>query len=704
MVIIALFAFFLFVLGILCLGYILYSKGYENDKLPLSFHVGASYFTGLALWIAILRACDFVLHDVNISLWITLLVSSIILACFRHTVFLLLKKLVKNKTTIYALVMLGILCPFLLVYWLPPTTNPEDVNQLIGSLHSGRYVGLSNYILSCNFIPVLGQNIGQSLLVASVGSFLLDYPFLYLFLFLLSSTFFLALFIYGFIYSISARVSTSFWSSFIFMVANSSFSFAHVMSIDSGSPFLLNGYTDTLLGTFIVIMLILLFVARESIILKTKGRILFLAVLLNASFISSPQNIILFSSALFLTTFYFIIKEKTFKFKPIWAVFLLVTLISVPEGGMLTPSKMQNVIPLVGMQSVGNSQAGIRLNPWVPFYITIKSGWEDGNDQTRWFRGEGLFTVYKDAHRHISERIYFYEQTIFMGLRNLFFPTFGIAVLFLLLRNKDLYKGEIQHFKMLKAIYTLGAFFLACGVIISYPVMVNSYKLELARFLIPGITIGLLCFILSLTFSIKLGLKNLKIILLILGGISTLGPISNSVSRVVTHIAVFTDLPFKQLVSSGEPVYDELCIAPSKTALARKKGTEKIQNLSLIPLPAITPTNSYIFDLTDPSSENSVLSSVGVLISSSGLYNPGYLELELQSVGGIIYKNKISSRNVKENQYNTFELDPREYVSAELSSVEPGNIVPWSSSNKVCLALKYEHKTVFTSGCPKPDD
>jgi hypothetical protein len=700
MIILALTTICFFLCFVLILGYVISSRGYNHDGNPVSLQIGMAYFFGIASWIGILRIVSLFVTDAGVSILITLAFTFTFLFYYRDICKIFIKTFISKRKIFHIFFVFLTLSPFVLIYWLPLTLTPDDVNALLGSLHSGRYVALSNYILACDFVPIIGQNIGQSLLVASISYLSLNFPFLYLFVFLLFSVGFLSLFIYGLIYKVSGSVNVSIFSSLVFMMGNSALSFAHVMTIDSGSPFLLNGYTDTLLGVFVVIMLGLFFVLPD-VTFKNKWTLLLIGLLLNVSFISAPQNIVIFSIILFLCTSYLAFRDKVINFKALWLVLLLSFCISIPEGGMLTPGVMQQTIPLVGVQSVKNSQTGIRFDPWIPFYITVNSNWPEGSDQTRWFGGQGIFTVHKDTSRYFSEIIYYYEQTLFMGLRNLFFPIFGVFILFFLYKKKVRYKWDVQDFVPVQSLVSIGVLSLILGFTISYPIILNSYKLELSRFLIPGITIGLLCFVLAIGLIYRHENSKLKYFLLILGVISIVGPISNSFNRVYVHLSDYKKLPFHNLLDPGEAVYDNMCTLPSKSAENRKISTEKVILLGLAPLAKITLGKHLVLDIKSGENVGKGLISLGILLSDSGLHNPGFLELQLKDEFDNDYRKNIPSRNIKENQYNFFDLEPVNYVSARLTSLQPGHIVPWSARGDVCLALNYDGHIDYTHGCPK---
>jgi hypothetical protein len=701
-VVISLLLVSLFTLFVLVLGYTVSNKGYDFSGSPLSYKVGVSYFFGIASWIAILRIISFLVVDVSLSILITLVLTSIFIIYNRVFAFGFLKSIANKKSYLCMSILVVSFSPFLLLYWLPLTLTPDDVNALIGSLHSGRYVALSNYILSCDFVPVIGQNIGQSLLVASVSYLFESLPFIYLFTFLLFSIIFLSLLVYGLSYQISNNVKTSMLSSVVFMMGNCSLSFAHVMSIDSGSPFLLNGYTDTLIGVFVVIMMLNIIVAG-GINFNNKWRLLLVCLLFVVSFICAPQNIVVFSMALCFLTLFFIIRDRVLKYKSLWSILILSFIIGVPMGGMLTPSNMQQPIPLVGVQSVKNSQSGIRLDPWVPFYITINSNWPEGTDQTRWFGGQGVFTFHKNSKHHFSEVIYYYEQTFFMGLRNLFFPMAGLFLLALFgYYYKQIGSNSTNNVdvKSIESLSVLGSLFLVFGFVISYPIILNSYKLELSRFLIPGITLGLLALVTVLSLSYRYLSNKLHVLLILLCCISFVGPLSNSFNRVCQHFSEIERLPIKAMLSAGEPIYDNMCLLPSQTAVNRTVATAKVLSLGLAPLDKITLGKNLELDLFSVETMGKKLSSLGVLVSSSGLYNPGYLKLTVEDEFGGFYEVRLSSLDTKENQYNVFELKPGFYVSAKLTSTMPGHIVPWSSNGSVCLAKNFEGAIVYTEGCP----
>ena len=368
---------------------------------------------------------------------------------------------------------------------------------------------------------------------------------------------------------------------------------------------------------------------------------------------------------------------------------------------MLTPSSLKENIALPGVQSVGNSGKGLVLNPWLPFYITINSGWAEGNDQTRCFGGDGLFTHFKGNDHHYSEIIYFYEQTVLMGLRNLLFPILGCFLLYIFWRNKRVLESNSDVVN-LHTVSILGALFIAAGFIISYPFSLNGYKLELSRFLIPASTWGML------GLSIAIGLIYQTYSIWIKSGvilaalIAIVGPVSTLFVRDYEHIKNYDSLPFSQLYSPGLKIRDYMCGESSRKAQIIKQERQNILSSGLIPSAELVNGTSLDLGLTENINSKDKLKAVGILMGTSGLMNSGTGKLMLTESSGQELELEFNLMNLDDNRYNFFNFKPGFYKQASLTSELARGTIVWQKAGKACVVYRYESGESYTPGCPKP--
>ena len=169
---------------------------------------------------------------------------------------------------------------------------------------------------------------------------------------------------------IVSKSSIAFLIVVLIMFGNSALSFSHILVIDSGSPFGLSGYTDTLYGVFSVFFLFFL----HHYLNKKRGinlAVFFLVVLiLITNYLASPQNIILLSLLTLFITFYSFIYSKDYRMAIFWGLAILLTsIISIPMGGMLTPEFFQTNLEYYGLMSPSGNSSGLQVYPGYPYHF-----------------------------------------------------------------------------------------------------------------------------------------------------------------------------------------------------------------------------------------------------------------------------------------------------------------------------------------------
>ena len=132
------------------------------DKLkPLFF--GFSYFIGILFLIVTVRVFSFIFSNALIGLIFFASFSILTIFFYGSYLFNSFKNSIKIREFFYFIFSFIILFFVLLIYWLKDT-NINYIGAFIGSLHSVKYVNLAEYILQNNYIPIIGQNTGQSII------------------------------------------------------------------------------------------------------------------------------------------------------------------------------------------------------------------------------------------------------------------------------------------------------------------------------------------------------------------------------------------------------------------------------------------------------------------------------------------------------------------------------------------------------------
>jgi hypothetical protein len=382
---------------------------------------------------------------------------------------------------------------FLIIYWNNPISNAEDPHASVGTLHAVRYAWLSNFIGEFNFIPTIGQNSFQSILTFISGLIYGPAPFLYLFLWLCSSVFFLNIYIYGILSKIIHNKTGRVLGLIIFMMGQTAFSFTHVLTLDSGSPFLFTGYTDTITGIFSVLVFFKLYSVLNLKNKTNKKIVLIMLLIIFSNFLYAPQNIIFLTASVFLIlTLSYIKKNNKIKIGTIGSILLIAFLFMIPLGGMLTPSFFFTELSYSGILQIGSRY---EISPGIGFHYGWVGNWEFGLTNLTNF-AKNIYTPLLENIEFLNRLPWYLEQIIFTSIRVHFFTIIGLIFLYLYSHNLFLksYKTEkeLEATSLIKSMSIFGIFFFIVGFILIFPISLNDNKWAFTRFLIPAATIGLL--------------------------------------------------------------------------------------------------------------------------------------------------------------------------------------------------------------------
>ena len=479
--------------------------------------ISASYFIGVTLFLSIYRILAIVFSNAYIalmsSLFLALLISFLL---FMDKSFL--AKFINNYLKITnpknSLLIISLMIGFsfyIFLYWCEPNSNISNPFSTIGTLHSIRYSNISKFIFKNNIVPFLNQNYGQSLL-STIHLFLINKgSLLSLFSWLISSLLFLIFGIFGIFKYFKYSLINSILSTSIVMIGTSSISLVPTLIIDSGFPYIFNGYSDTIIsiGTFFIFLYWFLHNVNNNFFKPSFWSLLFLFILFTGWNIFAPQNIIVSVFLLFILLFNY--KLNSNKFKYLFTIFssvLLFAYIGSNMGGMLFRSKLnKHTSTIQGNMTIVAPEKKISIQPTQPYFIYGDSQWEPldrslGEDKPlkkslNTFISNPTFLKFVTLFYRI---LWLIETNLWIMLKVLGIPIFGLISLLYLSKNHTRYKYLIPYIK-----YSLIILFL--GILISYSFSVSSYKWELTRFLIPGVFLGMISisfFLFNFNFNRKL--------------------------------------------------------------------------------------------------------------------------------------------------------------------------------------------------------
>jgi hypothetical protein len=165
---------------------------------------------------------------------------------------------------------------------------------------------------------------------------------------------------------------------------------------------------------------------------------------------------------------------------------------SMPQGGMLTPSSLLSEIAYSGIMSPsGTDTKGLSVELGVPFNYGWFGSWYNGWRPNLTFSVEYIETG-QIKWPFIKKIVWNLEQIFLTSVRIHFFPMLGLFFMcFGLKKITGQYILRERRFK-LERIGFYGAALFLTGFIFCFFFSMNGYKWELSRFLIPGVTIGML--------------------------------------------------------------------------------------------------------------------------------------------------------------------------------------------------------------------
>lgn len=480
--------------GLFCvIGRMLLCKaGIDSDNS--CYTLASSYFVGMAVYLAILRTLTLVTGSYKIVFWSLLILTAVFAVITIYRRFYLW--LCKNAGLLAALVGLWIAHTFhALLYRLIDVERVSLSPYVgIGTIGSLRYAGIADYFVEQNYIPVLNQSYGQSVLASFSRLLGLNNLCFALTLWLAVSGAFLCLLLY----SIFRRYFSSGLSILLVCVVymgSVSLTLAPIRVVDSDYPLISSGYTDSVVGVAT------LFIYLEMIIqiLQHKRKLVFSHYLVTVCCVlywamSAPHNIcVLLGVGGFLMVYLLYKKEyvSALRGAVLGGVILVSCLLGILEGGMLTPSGLVDEVSIEGVMTVAGPDeeqtgGGIIIVPVMNYQFSNAPGVLGG-------LGVGLPYMEKmmdcavDALHQGEWYLLFYALAGLWwdSVRIMFWPLLGVLGIGLLAyhRRNDRETG----------FWAMAGFgTLAVGYVVDFFISLNSYKWALSRFAMPFYFLGML--------------------------------------------------------------------------------------------------------------------------------------------------------------------------------------------------------------------
>ncbi len=498
----------------------------QKKEYPVALRVGLSFFIGVPLYLVLYKFFGRILPNTQVAFFITFFLLALF-AAFGIRRALKLNTfpaiLFPATTIVSATTLLLALNIFVILHWTDmfsfPTILPSGganirLHQFVGSLHSGFYTNIATYVFESKNMPVLGMNHSQSLLASGIMFLGFNNPFLALATWLGVSIFYLAILGYGLFRYFNFRVFPAIMGAFILLCGNFSLSLSHVLTIDSGSPWILCGYTDTILsfGTLFSFLYIAYSTYKNNIpVFKS----LAVAGIIGASWNwFGPQNLVLMAPLAALLLLLILRKKiahpKSIRMIRFGVAYALFAVVGLTQGGMLTPHQfldnnnipgVHRVDPTVAISHFSFDQIylphffrGLGPNYWTPglnppsFTPTVLA------------LGEMNLGKIKDT---LANGIFLFEARLWTALRVAFFPILGLVMLGRLVykhrREKDQVSEDSEiKWNALNLFWWVTSIIFLGGFFITYIFIVGGMKWELSRFMILGHNLGQVAFILSI--------------------------------------------------------------------------------------------------------------------------------------------------------------------------------------------------------------
>lgn len=489
----------------------------SNPRHHILFKIGTGYMLGMSLFLASYRLLSTAFSNAFISLLITL--ALLLILCLSE-----LKRLSRQtlrKLNDVKFILLG-LCTFIplfeVLYWSAPVDL--QYGAMAGSLHTGMYAHIANFIYVNNFIPVLGKSYCQAIMATIPLFFGLNSPFLAINLWLSTTLIALIVSVYGFFLYLKPEKFTAAFSSAVVMCGNTALTLSVCTVLCYGTPIMRFGYIDSLyyMGTFLLFIHWLQhFYSNEHIHKPFVYSVYILA--LGVSWCLSGAETFVPALALTGAIFFYELltkKRNAPRLKRMLGLNILLLLsmvIGSTQGGFLAPKSLRD--PIKHSQQTG--QFSVDFYPLLPhnFGAIAHNGQRVNVAEDNPLPGEEYRSLeiiggesFSAAVLGIAEKIWSldrrsflkvvsevyknawkFENQVWLSLRVAFFPIFGLSLLGLWFRKKrsmsDQYDLQFQFWAASTVV------FLA-GWCIAFLLRIDHNKWDTTRFLTIGYFLGMI--------------------------------------------------------------------------------------------------------------------------------------------------------------------------------------------------------------------
>lgn len=379
---------------------------------------------------------------------------------------------------------------------------PLDLGQNVGSLHTGRYTLLGETIRQCSFVPIIRENLGQTIFSANIAEFW-PYSLVEIRSFIHLMTLLAILSIAsGAIRNIFPKISENIivLALIIFFYGTYSLSFAFTLVNDSGNPLGFVGYADTIYGLFLVLVIVLIYHLRANFsFLVITG---FFTLFMLQALVSAPQSLIIISFSL-ITVLVF--RPSPGSRKGVGRPFLLAGVLSlIIWGGAIgmlkvDSSSMNTNIPgTISLEFGGLTDliSTETLSPGLPYLV--------GNMLSLSEISPKIIDLAKDAQSYVSDPqrfIWTLEQIVLSTLRVTFWPFLGLLLASVIVL-RFAHRSRISEFNtpFLRDLVHFSLPLFSFGLAFSFFFSLPNRKWEMSRFLFPSLAFMMFLLVASIIF------------------------------------------------------------------------------------------------------------------------------------------------------------------------------------------------------------
>lgn len=523
---ISFFSALFIVFGIFVLFGIFKVKTLHEQKF---LKLGASYFVGLAVF---LNSWQILSKIIGLRFGIYVLTLAVIIVIIKKWNRYIYPELVGFKKEFRLLTLLILL--LLIVgtvkaltplpdYYLNNADKINPFSGLGGVGHSFRAANLSLYFVEKNYIPVLNQNVGQSLL-ASIQMFCgFINPQLSLILWLNVTLGMALVFSYGLLAIFIKETNWRVFSCFLLFVGGPALSLSYVSVTDTGSTLILSNNLNTIISVFIFMVFLLYLFDSYNKKINFKTDILFFVWFGFSGNMFGAQNILL-AILVLLALLYKNRKEFATCSQTIFylSIFLLGSIFGALFGGMLVPKFMISNVVIPGVMTIYQTNE----KPVSFRFPRLSEGdSESFNRSLDVFNGrkkddtlplinnelsQNIQSLNSDSLKYKIKNNYilFALVRIFRSIQLIFYPLLALIV-FKYIQKKD---AVLNSNLLLSYLFEITCILFTVGVVVSSVFSVYGYYWELSRFLYVGIFLSMFFVALVFSYLIKncLSLRRFK--------------------------------------------------------------------------------------------------------------------------------------------------------------------------------------------------